>query len=221
MDQIISLFMVESISFIVTSCVIFLLLLILTENEHNFIATIFLIIYGILVHIANPSLTFSSSMIIFGGIIYVVVGIIWSFIKWFSVLNKKASEFKKLKQEWIKYNKYIWDKHLPDKLRSKSQPVTINTNIATVLGKQTAEDFKQYLVNNNYMNTRYSKIVPTPSDYNTKIIGWIIYWPFSMVKNVVQDIVGGLVISVHNKVSKIYIAISNKAFDNTGLKKDV
>ena len=101
--------------------------------------------------------------VIFYTILYLLVGTIWSFIKWYFFL-----------------------------LRVKKE-----------------------IDSNNY----YNKSKPEAVDHRDRISSWIIYWPMSLLYNVITDPISKAVSFIFEKVKGSYDNMANKIFDEVENKK--
>lgn len=112
MNVILDLFIFGSFWFWFLSSIIFVLMIILAENETGFWPTVLMIGTIVLMHFANNGIIFSWintnpwSFLIYV-FLYFLIGVVWSFIKWYFYLANKRDEIK----EDIKNNSNI-DYHL-------------------------------------------------------------------------------------------------------------
>ena len=122
---------------------------------------------------------------------YFVIGVIWSFIKWWLRVNETAQRYKEERDKFFKEQKHI-------SAVSKSYQKTDHVIDRWQSHIEYKEDIKK----------------PVASKNKEKISVWIVYWPFSFFWSLINDIVKRIVEQFVIRFQKIYQSISDKAFKN-------
>jgi hypothetical protein len=134
-------------------------------------------------------------------VIYLSLGLIWSFIKWVSFLYK----FKQCREDKLKQ----FYKHEDYELNRENERLA-------VIGKAPLTHFTTKVSEFGFLNdiiyknkTRMSKS-PSFIDYKGDIVAWVIFWIPSLIGTLLNDFVGNLVIWIVNRFSALYQKLSNK-----------
>lgn len=98
--------------------------------------------------------------------VYVVVGVIWSFIKWFSFLMSFRDRFRQQKRAFL------------------ATKGTINSE--SVSSEQMVE-FKQWMDVNYVDYDLRSMERPKASKNKSRITGWMAFWPLSLIGTLIND----------------------------------
>jgi len=106
-------------------------------------------------------------------LVYVVVGIVWSFIKWFSFLMSIRDKYRQWKSEFLSF------KGLDSKL--------------VALQPEHIEDFKTFVRNRRdygYVDPiadLHDGKRPRAANNKSRIVSWMSFWPCSMIGTVLND----------------------------------
>lgn len=119
---------------------------------------------------------------------YFVIGVIWSFIKWWLKVNEVAERYKEEKSKFFKEHQ-AKNSAVPEKYQ-KSDDVIERWQL------QYKEEIKK----------------PVASENKEKISVWIVYWPFSLFWSLINDIVKRIVEQFVIRFQKVYQSISDRAF---------
>lgn len=120
-------------------------------------------------------------------ITYFMVGVIWSFGKWYSILSTHARKIKKIKEEMgTEWNN-------PERLKE------IIEKIPGAWGYSSSKTIQIAI----------EKSFPKLSENKGNITGWIIYWPFSLVATIFNDPVKRFANYIFETLSSIYEEIKN------------
>jgi hypothetical protein len=123
-------------------------------------------------------------------VVYIILGIVWSFARWFLFLLKFKNKFRSLKEAYI-------SKNLPE-----------GTNFVPA---DKMEDFKYYL--------RYPlSTIPTAFNSKNKIIGWMAFWPCSVIGYIVNDPFRRLFNTIFTALKNSYQKIADSILNDTELK---
>jgi Ca2+/Na+ antiporter len=127
---------------------------------------------------------------------YLVVGVVWSFLKWNEKVKKVFAEFRRVKDKYV----------------------TKNGKIET---KEELKDFSSYLVDKTSWRSGsfYDKktmaevvdvITPKGIENKSTIVAWISYWPLSLLATLLNNPFRRLFEYVYSLVSGLYDRISKK-----------
>jgi hypothetical protein len=130
---------------------------------------------------------------------YIIIGIVWSFIRWTTYVKRTLGRIKKVKDEFIAEHKEINDANragfnqMIEKLRLKdSDGYTISVYDTTTLGDII------------------KKVTPVASEKKTIITAWISYWPMSLVGTLLNNPFRNFFEWLYDKLSGYYDKITNK-----------
>lgn len=134
---------------------------------------------------------------------YVGVGIVWSFIKWFSYLMSFRDAFRTQKEAFFK------SKGLDGLLATAPVPAE----------HQAA--FKEFIQNNvrwtgEHRAQLYEMERPRASKNKSRITAWASFWPFSLVGTLLNDPVRRLFNLLFNWFKALYQQMSDWVFRNDG-----
>lgn len=202
--------------------VAFIVEVVLTETENFIWGTAFLLlcgglcyyfnIYGaalwVKAHVAQTLLLLS---------IYLVAGIVWSFIKWFGYLigyREKWHEAKendnKILPELVKFAKREVKEH--NEKRAKREFEGFGTGPAINID-DTPEAWEEYARNQySYRLTARNFSKPLASNNKAKIIAWISFWPFSFLGTFINDPVRRFFNFIFSNLKKTYQKMSDHLF---------
>lgn len=133
---------------------------------------------------------------------YLGLGAIWSFFKWWMMLREVRKKYDVLKVEFLK-NKKVTGTVIPDDLK---------------------DEWRKHVVGNRCYKLRYhysdieghNPIVPPLSQNKTKITGWMVYWPISVILFFFEDFLSKLFDAIYDMFSNVYQRISDSVFKGTG-----
>jgi len=123
---------------------------------------------------------------------YIVIGVVWSFLKWSSYVKSVFDKFKKLKIKFEKQNGTIDDKNRGDFNR------ILNSNFST------------YFANKDDFDENIKTITPVASDKKSVITSWISYWPISFVATLLNDPFRKFFQWIYDCLSGFYDKITNR-----------
>lgn len=107
-------------------------------------------------------------------LIYISIGVAWSFIKWFSYLMRYRDKFLWFKSEF---------------LRNNNLPVNVDVSLTDF----QIVDFKKFLISkigysyDPLMASISSLQKPKAAAYKNRIIAWMSLWPYSVVGTFLND----------------------------------
>jgi hypothetical protein len=126
---------------------------------------------------------------------YLVVGVIWSFAKWFSYLM-----------------------NFRDRLREKKAAFLTSRGIkgfdaSAFIPEDLLKDFQDYL-GSRYDDSRTLRVKPQASDNKARIVAWMSFWPFSFIGTVLNDPIRRLFNFLFNQFKALYQRMSDHVFRN-------
>jgi hypothetical protein len=129
---------------------------------------------------------------------YLLLGVVWSFLKWNEFVKKKISVFKTTKA------KLIVDR--PDFSGTNSKDLTelcdrLRSNGISIWGHNVIS-----------MSEIILKITPIGSENKAAIVAWISYWPLSLLATLLNNPFRRLFEYVYSLVANAYDKISEKHF---------
>src|SRR3989344_1109260 len=122
---------------------------------------------------------------------YVVVGVLWSFGKWWFYLMEEKRRYDTAKNAFLKDYKIKDDVIIPVALKEK--------------WKQATKEGGYY---NNGQIYQF-KLNPQAKEYKGKIITWMCYWPWSMVWTLINDPIKKLFKNIYNWLQNSYQRVSD------------
>lgn len=139
------------------------------------------------------------TLLYFGG--YFAVGVVWSFVKWFSYLMRYRSKFRDIKSDFL-------NKHTN----------TGGTNVPE--NQMAAFDAycRQQWVKPEYSNLKHG-LKPVAVQNKAKITAWVAYWPCSVISTFLNDPVRRILRFLWNLFKGLYQRMSDAVFaDDPELK---
>lgn len=204
-----------SVFFLPVIAVLVLLVWITAERESGW-AVILTLGAGFLAYHGFPSLVafFSSPLnvaLTVGG--YLALGIAWSFMKWYMVINKVKTKFILLR------DKYLADQGLKDGYFTTEVDESDKVNV-----KRHAE-YANHILNAFGHNAGYSSLAhvttaqaairhirPKAANHKASILFWIGYWPFSVVWFIISDMVREAAEWIYARVAGTFQRLSDRMF---------
>lgn len=180
--------------------VLFVIECLLLEVEHWGWATVTLILSGValqLLGIANiwhfvTHHTVDALLYVAG---YLAVGVVWSFVKWFSFLMGFRDKYREVKTEFF-----------------TSHGVPLDQ----ALTKEQADEFNRVLMYQNWGSYRGINLSTRPTAVKNKrrITAWMSFWPFSMAGTIINDPIRRLFRFLFNQFKALYQRIADHVFRN-------
>ena len=187
------------------------------------VATIFLFNVSGILPITGPT------SFVVGVILYLGLGVAWSFAKWYSFLSNKKEKLLEFKAQFIEdYNKgkvnaegtYSDNFDLSRQLGvDKSSLTPISPDVSVQLPVELREPFTKYLKRAGYFGDRYSSqydldqsIIPSASNNKARIMGWMTYWPWSALWTLIHDPIRKAVKALWRHLATSYQRLADKAF---------
>lgn len=126
---------------------------------------------------------------------YFLIGFGWSLFRWVTFLLDRRTKVREQKERFCEskgFNKHI--------------ALTQKAVDSKLLDQETLNDWKGSVWPRDLLSK------PKARNYKYKIVGWLAYWPFSLVWYVVDDLVRKIANTIYNLVQGLYQSISNKIF---------
>lgn len=213
--------MLLEIIFAVVLLVAFIAEVVLTETEHFGWATALLLVCGAACYYFNvygAALWVKAHVaqtLAFAGI-YIVAGVAWSFMKWFSYLISYRDKWREAKEEDAK-NMPHW---IED---AKNEPHWINGGVAG--GDRSPPDsqeaWESYVTSRRgYRLKAFSFSKPQASDNKAKITAWMAFWPFSFLGTFINDPIRRLFNFLFSSFKKLYQQMSDHLFKDLEPKEE-
>jgi hypothetical protein len=128
---------------------------------------------------------------------YIVVGIIWSFIRWNEKVKEVFRRFNAFKAKFIKENREL----------TTNQGVFIQELDSKF---RSSDGYVIHFTRNDSMEHVFKKITPVGLEYKSLIISWISYWPLSMIGTLLNNPFRRLFEWIYDSVSEFYDRIANR-----------
>lgn len=197
------------------AAVCFVLVLAFAENEKNFFAFLTVAIFmGIMYHSGIVVTLFNDPVALIGYFAaYFVVGGVWSFVKWFSFINKKADDFGELKLEFIKRcNKRGKNEIAEDEKLEVDTKTKLPTHYIPTFNKFLRERYFIVGWQHDYDEDTLDSVIPSAQNHKEKIVTWILWWPTSAFWTILNDPLVKLANWMYDRFQGLYKKIANRAF---------
>lgn len=142
---------------------------------------------------ANPKATIGFA------VSYVVLGIVWSFVKWLSYVKTIFSKFKTIKLEFTSTNGEITDKNRQH-----------FNELIQEAGFREYDGSKYYVGSDDSIEKIALKITPMASKKKAVITAWISYWPVSVAATLLNNPFRHFFEWIYNNLSGYYDKITNR-----------
>jgi hypothetical protein len=132
-------------------------------------------------------------------LVYIIIGFLWSFVKWWLFVNKKAIAYKEKRCAWLLSRKEDLGKRYSD--AGGPPEITLDTNVP-----YNMQD--DWLRHYGYGNRE----IPKAIQHKKTISHWVLYWPISAIWSLIDDFVGKVLRIIIVRFRIIYEAITKNAF---------
>jgi hypothetical protein len=194
--------------------VCFILVLVFSENEKNFWAFFTVGMFITIMELSGTISIFSNPIsLLVSTIAYFVIGGLWSFVKWFSFIHKRADEFAEAKLTFIRefYNKTKDVCEIPVDVKTK-----IPDRAIASFNKFLRREYlgKAYYTgySHGYDEDSLEWVIPQATNFKSKIVTWILWWPTSVVWTVLNDPLVRLANWMYRRFQGVYRIIAKRAF---------
>jgi hypothetical protein len=197
--------LLSSIGFVIVAELIIILIIgILLETEHEgWATTLFSLGIALVVWNYGPEIwgfVSTNPTNTIGFIVsYLVVGGVWSIIKWRSYIKPIFEKYKEIKVKFEKvYGKPSEDNwgHWVDKLNEDKRHI------------QVYDEYTESFTSCKTMEDVQDIVTPKASNKKTLLISWIGYWPISLLAMLLNNPLRRIFVGVYNLLSGIYDRLS-------------
>lgn len=129
---------------------------------------------------------------------YLVVGVVWSFLKWNEFVKRKINIYKKVRAELI--------------VKRPDFDENSNKSVEMLCQKLRENGISVWSHDVKTMAELKLKIMPIGSENKASIIAWISYWPLSLLATLLNNPFRRLFEYVYSLVANAYDKISQKHF---------
>lgn len=126
---------------------------------------------------------------------YLVVGIVWSFIKWFSFLMQFRDKYREAKDDFCKDNGL--------------KPEAIPENMEKQLRDYVSRRSYSHEFRGNVMGDK-----PRAANNKSRIVSWMSLWPFSIIGTLLNDPIKRLFKLLFNTFKNLYQKMADRVFAN-------
>ncbi len=154
--------------------------------------------------------------------IYLGIGIVWAFFKWFFYLKNISSAYNKIKEKAVlEYNK-----NTPTMQFDDPRFPTLKDTIYKIWKHEhyaakglEIKQIKDWVTNPSGKGgkeqiTGYEIKIPMASDNKALIVSWISHWPISAIWTIITDPIKKLINFFFEQVKFIFQSMSNRIFKN-------
>jgi len=189
-----------TIVFLIALCCLFVVATVLTEIEQFGWATVVLIASLVGAHVFHVVNVLSwvqthSFETLLYALAYVGVGVVWSFVKWFSFLMAFRDKFRTLKEAFLSARNLDVKGSVPEELR---------------------DVFAQYIRNSKVgYHDSYGLsflIRPRATENKSRIVSWMSLWPCSVIGTLLNDPVRRLFNWMFTAFKSLYERMTNHIF---------
>lgn len=148
-------------------------------------------------------------------LIYLVIGFLWSIIKWVIFVNKKAIKYKEKRYEFLKDPKILEILKHKNAIGLNYKSTTNSNNAIETIDDITLEtpipdELMEEWRRHGY--SLYSKI-PVVHEEKNKISNWILYWPPSLIWSLLNDFLKNLANIIVVRVKFVYEWFTKRAYN--------
>lgn len=177
------------------------------EHDHMILSGLNIVLYILFLNfivkksvidsfLENPGRSF---LIVLG---YIILGFVWSFIKWWLFVNRKAIQYKEKRCAWLIDRKKSYLGRMSGKSIVDIKEITLETKVPEDL----MEDWKS--------STYSVGFIPKAVEHKMTISHWVLYWPVSALWSLLDDFIGKVIRVIVVKFRYIYEMITKNAFKN-------
>lgn len=131
--------------------------------------------------------------------IYLGLGIIWSFCKWYFFLKNVSADYQELKEITINQHGNL-------------EPNMLQAKIYETYRSIYSYSDKTKLKIESGVNHTYNLIIPQAKEYKALITSWITHWPISLVWTLINDPIKKLINHIFSYIQGIFQQMSNAIF---------
>jgi hypothetical protein len=171
--------------------------IVLTELEQFGWATVLLLatVFGSqALHVAEPLTWVKDHAVesLVYSLIYVAVGIAWSFAKWFSFLIQFRDRFRKEKERFL-----------------TNKDLDIKSQVPAALLYEFNSSLSRYSYHGNSLNEK-----PRASNNKSRIVSWMSLWPCSVIGTILNDPIRRIFNFLFGQFKALYQRLADHVFRN-------
>jgi hypothetical protein len=205
MEALLAAFAFGSLWYLIFSVAWVILLIFLVEKDHFYLSGINVLIYFFFLNFIVKKdivgyISHHPGRTLIVVLCYILIGFVWSFIKWWLFVNKEAISYKEKRCAWLKDQK---------KYRANKMAFSIAGLENITLETEVPEEWKEE------WGRQISVRRPVAVEHKQQISHWIVYWPVSAFWSLIEDFIGKVMRVIVVKVRFIYEIITKNAFKNT------
>lgn len=156
-----------------------------------------------------PAMLIANPIWVIGSIIvaYLAGGAFYSIIKWYFFCNRQLEDYEKVKLNWLQ-KRGVSGIEIPESLKAEYKKYIIDYHSSWVL-KSYVDGPNGTRKENYQINVR-----PRPWNHASQILLWMVYWPWSLIWSLLDDIVRGIFIRIRRALTNMMDNISKMVFKN-------
>jgi hypothetical protein len=191
------LFVLGSLGFWLLTIGVVIALMVLVEFEKNFISLCLVAATAALLYFGGNSDAFrwfvdhplQVGLAILG---YILAGSAWSIVKWFLFVVEKKEKFLEFKAHYLNTH--------PEGIEGFKK--MFNDNTVSVYDTDRQAHF----------SIRKAYGIPEPRDYKSRIVGWMGWWPWSLLNAILFDFFKKVFQHIYNVLTELYRSIAKKVY---------
>ncbi len=200
------------------SCILFALI----ENERFVWATVVLAVtVGALYLFGDVNLVGAvfrhpteAGLVVLG---YFLAGTLWGVIKWWFYVQRERRHYEEFKAEWLEARR-VSGVVVPPELRKEFREA-----VGQRFDKSWSDRYYHPAYRSGQDDDRKEEpaevpmpcIVPKARDHKAQILGWMIYWPWSLIWTLINDPVKRAFKWIYHQIQDLLQKISDRAFKGT------
>jgi len=204
---------------------VFVAILFFEEHENNIGA---FIVFGLFVGLMEWSGALSiftdplTMLMYLAG--YYAAGVVWSFIKWLSFLQKRADKFAELKLAWIVEHNTAMQNEIDRGVAAEEGEIALEllpVDAKLTLTSDQKKDLKRYLADNLFIGWHNASetVIPTARENKNKIVTWILWWPCSALWTLLNDPLVRLANYLYTRLQGMYARLANMVFSKYNVEE--
>ncbi len=205
-----TLFEFGSIGFWILDVVVLLLLMACVEFERSFVALLLVVATLVLWNFCGnrdlfPWMAAHAGHLAVWAIVYVVIGVVWSLVRWALYVADAREELLEYKRAWETTHGDFGCSYY----ENGEKKVTTDFWVWWRLGGDDAR------------MARRNHAIPQPQDFKGRIISWMAYWPISMLNSLLFDFLRRFFSHLYNALAGTFRRISRAVYGDLADKLEI
>lgn len=222
-------FALGTIWWYIVTITFFVIMFTCVEKENSFFSALWLILYlAFLQFIVKAdflgSITHNPIKVLLYVLGYLVIGFLWSFVKWWLYVDKKADQLKKNRAKYLSNQKqsltnYVttWSERIgsgsgfrasqTEDLEKTKKLLDAVNDLGTITEDTPVPD----ALRADWKSSSGYEI-PKATEHKSKISIWVVYWPVSLVWSLVNDFVKKFIRTLITQFRVVYDNITKMAY---------